>query len=277
MKIEMLMFKYKFYPELTIERIKRLNEYCSKNIHTKDTFACSKYNECRTSHSGNFYEGQLSHVGKLYDASLNEKPFRILIVGQEYGTNDRLVSLEQRAEMIYKSGSLTFSKRNPHMRGTTSVLRLLFNKGLGKDADGELQQFNNEGYHIFDTFALVNFLLCSAIKAGGGKKGKATDEMKRNCSKHFRATLEILEPTIIILQSRSFLTPFLGVFDHTELLTKNLYIGMIKNKKIFLGCFTHPSTPTNKDNWGRDEKTQYLLKTIAPTINIITENYSRIF
>lgn len=179
--------------------------------------------------------------------------------------------------MIHKSAELSFTQRNPHMRGTTSVLRLLFNKELGRDTDSEFLTVNNEKYHILDAFALVNFLLCSAINSNEGKKGKSTKEMKLNCSKHFRASLEILEPTVIVLQSKSFNEFFLGVFDNVELLHDNLYIGKINNRKMFLTCFTHPSTPTNKGNWGRDEKTPYLLKVVTPTIKYLLTDYSKIF
>lgn len=271
------MDKITFHRVKAENRLIKLNEYYLKNIQSKGNFICSGYNNCRSSHPGDFYEGQLSYLGKLYDSSINGFPFRIMIVGQEYGTKDRFVSVENRAEMIHKSAELSFTRRNQHMRGTTSVLRLLFNKELGRDPDSEFLSVNNKKYHIFDASALVNFLLCSAVNSSEGKKGRATDEMKINCSKHFRASLEILEPTVIILQSKGFINSFLDVFDDTEYISEDLYIGKIKNNRIFLACFSHPSTPTNKYNWGRDEKTQYLLKTVAPTINIITENYSRIF
>lgn len=271
------MEKIEFHPEKTKERLIKLNEYYKKNIQSDGKFICSKYSNCRSSHSEDFYEGQLSYLGKLYDSSNTGFPFRTMVVGQEYGTKDRFVSVENRAEMIHKSAELSFTQRNPHMRGTTSVLRLLFNKELGRDSDSEFLTVNNEKYHIFDTFALVNFLLCSAINSKEGKRGKSTKEMKSNCSKHFRASLEILEPTIVILQSKGFNKFFLGVFDNVELIQSNLYIGKINNKKIYLACFTHPSTPTNKDNWGRDEQTPYLLKVVMPTIKYILTNYSKIF
>lgn len=53
--------------------------------------------------------------------------------------------------------------RNPHMRGTTSALRILFGNGLGADWEGEfVTTVNGERFHVFDAFALVNVLLCSA-------------------------------------------------------------------------------------------------------------------
>ena len=49
------------------------------------------------------------------------------------------------------------------MRGTTSALRALFGNGLGTDRGGEyVEPVNGRRFHIFDGFALVNRLLCSA-------------------------------------------------------------------------------------------------------------------
>ena len=157
------------------------------------------------------------------------------------------------------------------------MLRLIFNKELGRGTDAEFLTVNNEKYHIFDAFALVNFLLCSAVNSSEGKKGRATDEMKINCSKHFRASLEILEPTIVILQSKGFVKFFMKVFDNIELISDELYVGKVKTNKMFLACFTHPSTPTKNDNWGRDEHTPYLLNVVKPTIKYLLTNYSKIF
>ena len=114
------MDKIEFYPEKTKERLKKLNDYYKKNIQSNDKFICSKYSNCRSSHSGDFFEGQLSYIGKLYDSSIDGFPFKIMIVGQEYGTKDRFVSVENRAEMIHKCAELSFTQRNPHMRGTTT-------------------------------------------------------------------------------------------------------------------------------------------------------------
>ena len=50
------------------------------------------------------------------------------------------------------------------MRGTTLPRRLLLGREPGTDAEGERLL---DG-HIFDGFALVNFLLCSALKQERG-------------------------------------------------------------------------------------------------------------
>jgi len=82
--------------------------------------------------------------------------------------------------------------------------------GLGADHDGEFVNINGERVHIFECFALVNFLLCSAVPAAeegakathrlAGKPVRSTKTMQANCSSHFRAALEILEPTLVVAQ-----------------------------------------------------------------------------
>jgi len=75
-----------------------------------------------------------------------------VVVGQESGLaathghhKEHRVSLRERYEVIYgKSGmqrryygDSEHAARNPHMRGTTSALRVLFGNGIGADWDGE--------------------------------------------------------------------------------------------------------------------------------------------
>ena len=86
------------------------------------------------------------------------------------------------------------------MRGTTSALRALFGNGLGTDRGGEyVEPVNGRRFHIFDGFALVNRLLCSASPTNSSQ-GHSTGIMRDRCAEHFRATLGILDPTIIVLQ-----------------------------------------------------------------------------
>ena len=79
------------------------------------------------------------------------------------------VSLRERAEMILSlRSSAPFLRRgrlparNPHMRGTTSLLRCCWAASPGRYA-GEFIDLAGAPVHVFEMFALVNFLLCSAI------------------------------------------------------------------------------------------------------------------
>lgn len=111
-------------------------------------FVCNSYGECKNSHQGpdaNFYEGQLHHVGRFYDISVDDRPFRIMVVGQEVGAPPARVLLPERQNEI--AGCYLINRfniegpnhpgRNPHMRGTTSALRVLFGGDPGDDFAGE--------------------------------------------------------------------------------------------------------------------------------------------
>ena len=179
-----------------------------------ERFSCTSYEAtCKPSHhSEHFYPGQLHHIGRHYDLFRNDRPFRLVIVGQDAGSTAR-VDLDSRRRDILATGTdRRFRKegehtsRNRHMRGTTSLLRLIFfGKGLGRDYNGEFLPVGSEMVHLFDCFSLVNFLLCSALVTGlearhGARSSRPTKEMYEQCGRHFRNAIEILEPTHIVVQ-----------------------------------------------------------------------------
>jgi len=66
------------------------------------------------------------------------------------------------------------------MRGTTSALRTILGDGPGADHEGEfVHTVDGERFHVFDAFALVNVLLCSA--GPPASMGRSTTTMRRNC------------------------------------------------------------------------------------------------
>lgn len=257
------------HPEKTAPRILALEKYCESNIHDGHKMVCPYEYDCRSSRPDNyFYEGQLSHVGKNYDLEIDGEPFRIVIVGQEYGHWHKFVSLSERHEMIAKkSAQVGFTGRNPHMRGTTSKLRLLFGHELGDDAAGEKLL---DG-HLFDGFALVNALLCSSLKAPrdpsqfGGGKGASSPLMRRNCTTHFTNTLKILEPTLIILQGqgvRKWVGELLGIGSSGPAIN----VGSFEGRSVNVLVFDHPSAGGQSGYWGNSTRSRYLLEKVAPAI-----------
>src|SRR5208283_1277506 len=156
----------KSFPQVTKARLDSLNAYLRQEVMADD-FICASYPECKAS-SGcaglTFYEGQLHHVGYHYDLEVDGKPMRVLIVGQEYGHEPPRVDLDARHEMILDSASVGWRGRNHHMKGTTTLLRLLHRHDPGEDEIGEqLLLESGEAIHLFEGFALVNYLLCSAV------------------------------------------------------------------------------------------------------------------
>jgi hypothetical protein len=239
-----------------------------------DAFICPSEESCRASRCGKpFYEGQAPHLGRYYDLEIDGVERRIVTVGQEYGSGERLVGLDQRTDEISKRGNIPFGERNPHMRGTTSLLRLLIGRDVGYDKDGESLPVA-PGASIFDGFAHVNALMCSAIDkwepGEGSKRGQANPTMFKNCTRHLTQILTILEPTIIIAQ---------GITDVAWWLSAALSVtqqaghqtGVLNGISVDFFTFAHPSAP-GYGYWGRSPSSKYLVDTVAPSIR---QNISR--
>jgi hypothetical protein len=231
-----------------------------------DRFVCRSYAACRTSGPPVFVPGQLSHVGRHYDLEDENGSLRIVVVGQEYGSGDEHVSLADRRETILGSAAARFSGRNPHMRGTTSLLRLLHGREPGDDDDGERLL---DG-HLFDGFALVNYLLCSALSKPrpdnpmGSGSGASSYEMRRNCGRHFIRTLEILEPDVVVAQGigvRGWMGEALGLPYRRDVIEKVRFGA----RSFDLLSFSHPSARGDYA-WGRSVRLKYLLEVVQPTV-----------
>ena len=264
-------------PARTAKRIRELDAYVRQNLLADGSFVCRHYERCRASRPKFFYEGQMSHVGTHYDLTVDGHGLRIVVVGQEYGQNYPLVTLGARTAMVDGSAEVDFTKRNPHMAGTTSILRLLLGRQPGADRQGEsLFQHRAPGGHIFDGFALVNSLLCSALKKQPGGmnagKGNSSPEMRRNCAEHFLTTLKILEPTVIVAEGqgvRSWIGGPLGLGKKPHA----PYDGPVTPEATCLAgqrldvlTFNHPSAGGRSAWWGRSPGSQYLKRVVEPTI-----------
>lgn len=269
-------------------RIARLQTYFDRQVLANGQFICSTQQPCKESHRGTFYAGQLPHVGTHYDLTRNGAPFRIVVVGQEYGHGPEFVDLNARRTMIVDGSgaslrfrrSKDFRARNPHMKGCTNILRLLFGKDLGSDHEGEFVALDGSPIHLFNCFALVNFLLCSAVPSEttrdeliprGGRPGRSTPTMQRNCACHFRAVLELLEPTIIVVQGRGVLRWMKAAFD--TLSDDMVQTVQINNHGCSVLAFTHPSAH-GVSNWGINDRTSYLLGIVEPTVKRLLQKWA---
>ena len=266
--------RFEHDPALTRGRIARLRRYVNKNVLAGTEFICSNWGECETSIGANctFQKGFMSHVGKHYDVRAGEKDLRVVVVGQEVGKSKRPhMTLDERYRGIHLGSGLgnTFHAdgehkgRNPHMRGTTLALRTIFQTGSGVDKEGEFIDIDGERVHLFDCFALVNRLLCSAHLAGTSN-GKSTSTMLNNCERHFAATLEILQPTVVVIQgvrmwkwSQKVLVPSKQVTDH-------LVEASLGNEKVAVATFTHPSAH-GEHRWG-SPSSPYFIDVVEPTL-----------
>jgi len=262
---------------------KRLEQYLTTNVLSDNQFLCEHYKKCRDSHIGTFYEGQLHYAGHYYDLAINKTPFRILVIGMSYGHKPAHVSMESRYQMVaietglekrfYSDGD--HKDRNPHMRGTTSLLRLLLGIPLGSDYESEFFVVNKrDRCHLFDAFSLVNYLLCSAVEKENSTTDKSTKEMKANCREHFRNCLKILEPNVVILQGKGFKRSIISSLDRILSWDDKgvLFDAEIMSHKFTLALFSHPSARNyHTDNWGADDHTPYLLNVVMPSIKRIRQ------
>ena len=265
----------------TQARIDLLQAYFEKNVLANGQFICLAEKDCKESHQdlGPFYAGQLPHVGTHYDLMRNGAPFRIVVVGQEYGEGPELVDLNARHTMIADGSGAKkrffaepdYPPRNPHMRGCTSVLRLLLGKEPGKDREGEFVQLDGAAIHLFDCFALVNFLLCSAVLPKEGKKGRSSSTMHRNCARHFREQIELLEPTVIVIQGVGVLK-WMKNAGFSTLTDEMDQTAQIDGRITRVLAFTHPAAH-GKDNWGISHQTQYLRETLQPAVKQVLRGW----
>jgi hypothetical protein len=260
------------FPKRTTARVKGLSEYFHREVLTADLgFICRHWDQCRTScRTPNFYEGQLHHIGHHYDLEIDGRPTRIVIVGQEYGHSPPRVSLKKR-HFTESGNTKGFRGRNPHMRGTTTLLRLVLGRDPGEDFAGE-QLLVKPPIHIFEGFALVNFLLCSAVDKS--KRGQSTPTMRHNCAEHFRAAIEILDPTIIIAEGfgvRAWIGDATGLPQGRGPIEPISFGAM----HATLLTFAHPSAPGPYGWWGRSIKSAYLNEIVIPTVRSFTKRLAQ--
>src|SRR5437763_1238855 len=141
----------------TARRVAALDAYFAAGVAASGVLTRATGAQCRASHAGDFLESQLHHVGSRYDLTRRGKPPRIVVVGQEYGHGPELVTLAARNEMILNKSAVQsrfraepgFPARNPHMRGCTNLLRLIFGVGLGSDYAGEFLVVDDKRVHVF--------------------------------------------------------------------------------------------------------------------------------
>ncbi|WP_157563388.1 hypothetical protein [Micromonospora chokoriensis] len=214
-----------------------------------------------------FAAGQLSHVGHHYDLVLDGVPARTLVIAMETGRARGGVTLKQRYAEVMQSAGLAFTARNPHMRGVTSALRLAAGREPGPDRAGELLNLDNVSspVHLFDAYAMANMRLCSAM-VSGTTKSLGNPTMSRNCAPHMSATIEILQPTLCIVQGVEVYKSLTTMMSDRRQITPHLVRARIAGVETLVAAFNHPSAMRLTDHWGRLTKVPYLFETVAPTL-----------
>ncbi len=218
----------------------------------------------------------MSHIGLRSDLRKDGKPLRVTVIGQEAGSAKvKRVTVEERYQHIYQQSGIEcrynaetgHQSRNPHMRGTTSALRIIFGKGLGKDYAGEwVQPEKGAPFHVFDGFALVNRLLCFAGPKDS-RQGRGTKTMLTDCRTHFAATLSILEPTILIIQGRQAATGPAEILGRGRIYSENVHEAFLKQQRMVVCDLSHPST-RGELRWGDRLDSPYLTDTVFRSLEL---------
>ena len=179
-----------------------LESYLAENVWNSDQgFICLSGKVCRRSAHRQpgvgFYEAQGHMVGPCYDLEADGRPFRVLIIPMETVTKHQHTTVKRRTEAVLRA---IHGPRDAQMRGVMFALRLAF--GIPYRAlDKEHIDFDNDDTpaHLFESFAMTNLLLCSAV-VKETKSSRSTGMMRGSCSRHMRATIGILQPTLVISQ-----------------------------------------------------------------------------
>lgn len=167
-------------PSRTVQRYADLRRYMDVEVTDGEQFMCASEQKCRQSLKPGlrFSAGQLSYVGPHYDLCVQGVPFRILVIAMDTGREDELVTLDGRREQIYGRVREDFRNRNPHMRGTTTALRVLLGGVPGDDYQGELVELSQgDGVHVLEAYAMASPLFCNQAWQYA-EHGYARDEPK---------------------------------------------------------------------------------------------------
>lgn len=192
-------------------------------------------------------------------------------MGQEVaGKGKALTTMAERYANVHDGSGLTrrfdgdrdHKRRNPHMRGTTLALRTI-SPQASSDHASEFLEVNGTPVHMFDCFALVNRLLCAAHLTGTSTR-KPTKTMLSNCERYFRATLEILQPTIVVIQGINVWRRSQDLLVPIRQRGRNLFECDLSGNRVMVGAFTHPSA------WGADRwdspTSQYFKEVVRPSL-----------
>lgn len=178
-----------------------LESYLHNVVSADGRFCCESAEECSRSirPENQFASGQLSYVGDGYAASIDDTPFRVLVVSMQVGDAEAPVTMARRQAQIQTRVNQPPASRNPHMRGVTYALQLLY----GRDPEPRLEHLD-DGTHVLDAYAMANSTLCSNLPtAGASRRGAPSKVMTQLCARHLRETVRILRPTVIHSQGRT--------------------------------------------------------------------------
>ena len=249
--------------EASNRRKARLESYLSDEVwNPRHGFICQSGPDCHSSAAkcgASFYEAQGHMVGPYYDMEVGGRPFRVVVLPMETGEPKQHRTIDQRTKDVLDSAELSFGQRNPHMKGVTFALRLAF--GLPVDEDVEhIRLDDGSRVHLFETYAMTNLLLCSAVDEGT-MKSRSTSIMRRSCARHMRATIGILQPTLVISQGAGLRPTLEATLGVRKAVTDDVALCDLDGNQFVWVSLRHPS----RGNW-HSLKCAYLHEVVVPAI-----------
>jgi hypothetical protein len=152
------------------------------------TFSCGSYPRCKASAGAEtcYTEPKpsdccLNHQGEDYDGVVNGAFLRILFVGIDTGRGSD-------AANVLRTDRYGL---NAHYRGILKVLMETFQVRASGDEQERLQS-----RQLLERCAQTNTVHCCA-PSGGKMRTNSTDIMRKECWRHLKKEIEILEPTLI--------------------------------------------------------------------------------
>jgi hypothetical protein len=266
-----MTFSVRTDPAATARREEYLSEYMRERVFEGESFRCATHLSCRRSARTKpgvaLFEGQLSHLGSHYDATVNGAPFRVLIVPMDMGYEQAYISLVERRAQVRRLIDGTWSDRNPHMKGVVLALRLAFGLPLGTDSKGEWLDTASGRVHVLDAYAMANLTLCSAIVPrdeirNSGTSSCTTKIMWHNCLRHLVRTIEILQPTLIIGQGASVRDTLRDRLDTERRVDEFVSIASLAGVRFVWVPLKHPTR-----NWF-SLQSPYLHEVVVPSLSL---------
>jgi len=249
-----------------------LETYIEANLVTASKqFVCSSCTAiCIPSTAGKeFIAGEMPHFGDYFSLRTDHgAPVRVVVMGQERGVprerDERVgargasaVTVAERTKYVEGFRPRGVRKPNSHINGTVFGLAAVF----GNTGDEEYIIVDGQRVHVLDAFVLTNSTLCSAVDKSTGR-AKASPQMKDACVRHARATLEILDPTVLIVQggaARAAVEAALGCTLRNE-----QPIALRPDGAATAILLPHP-TSQGATNWSGSGRT-YFSRTVVPLL-----------
>lgn len=238
------------------EQIKNDLEKLYKSYYCSNNGACKYYDDCLKAAQENNYEPKYNfnhavRLGENYPLIVNDKEVRIVVIGKESLEENTSVESPGRLAVNFdKIGGV-----NPHYRETYRILCKLmnYNWDFEKNENIEKGNYRRRPDAALTAFALTNMYRCAFGEYNKkGFKIHRTDEQHKRCGEILRKEIEILKPTILLIQNADLKAKY--IFPETN-------IRKISEKNNDKGRLIYNfSSCKDKDN-----NECYIIQTVHPT------------